>query len=84
MIVFSGWKTFVILAAAGGLMSLLGDSTLAMIFIGALITAAGFWVNAPKQNDDGSVYQESNSLLFIPVQWWGVIVIGLAIFGAMT
>lgn len=81
MIVFSGWKTFAILAGAGALMALLGESTAAMVFIGLLVTGAGFWVNAPRLNSDGSMYQETNSLLFIPIQWWGVVIVLVSLFG---
>lgn len=84
MIIFSGWKTFAVLGAGAGLVWLLGEGTIALILAGILVAVAGFWVNSPKQAADGSLYKESNSLMFIPVQWWGLVIIGIAIWETMA
>lgn len=83
MIVFSGWRTLAVLALGGALLALLGDSMVASVFIGAFIAAAGFWINSPKMSADGVMYHERNSLMFIPLQWWGVAVIATTLLGAI-
>jgi len=83
MIVFSGWKTFVVLAIGGALLALLDDGTVATLFIAAFIVVAGFWINSPKTAEDGTMYRESNSLFFVPLQWWGVAVIAATLLRAI-
>lgn len=83
MLVFSGWKTFVVLAAGGALLALLGDSAVATLLIAVFIAVAGFWINSPKMAADGTMYSEKNSLMFIPLQWWGVAVIAATLLRAV-
>lgn len=76
MVIFSGWGTILVLIAGGGLAVLLGESNFSWLLAGIVIAVGGFFINA----HDGNGPKVKNTLFWIPIEYWGVIVVVASVF----
>jgi hypothetical protein len=93
MIVFSGWGSIVGLVGAGGLLwltqAITGSPRFAGVLAGAALAAFGWWIHAQPGREfidvqsGATVMQRTRHTLFwIPIQYWGLLVMVGGIFGA--
>ncbi len=95
MIIFSGWKTLIGVLGASLIVIAAGSTNntfvLALGFIaaGVCLFLFGKWSNRPQPGfnpitGEPGFFKESNSIFFIPLQWWGVAVAALGVFAMFT
>lgn len=77
MVLFQGWNTLVGLIGCGligaGLEAMTGSRTFGYAVAGLALLGFGYYVN--------SVLDEDNRLFWIPIQFWGVVVVLGALVG---
>ncbi len=93
MILFSGWKTLAALVVAGLFVAVVAGTGeepsplragIALVLIGPGLFFFGRWANRPFQGYDQrtgkpATLRPDNSLFLVPLQYWGLILLGLGI-----
>ena len=94
MIIFSGWKTFAALLVAGLLVSGAGNvsarfAAVVTIACGVGLWFFGQWANRPfmgfnQRTGERQQMRSSNTLFFIPLQYWGAIIAVAGLVGMFS
>lgn len=93
MIVFSGWGSITGLVGAGIVLwltqTVTGSPRLGGVIAGAALAAFGWWIHAQPGRElidvqSGATFMDRprHTLFWIPIQYWGLVIMVGGIFGA--